>query len=369
MQRFDLGMSLNYVSNWTAVEAIREIFQNALDAEVMDPVNELSYSYDMEQQILQICNKKGTLSTSSLLLGNSSKRDNKDTIGSHGEGYKVATIVLLREGLGLKIYNYALKEEWTAKIVNSRRYNDKVGQFEIVKYHFTKVPHADLIFEISGVTKELYAKIVESNLHLQDIGKHIATPKGKVLLEERFACKIFVNGLYVCTKEQCHYGYDLVPSLIQLDRDRGLIDSFNLQWSLGMLFASSDNVELITKAKDYWDGYYLRMFLGQVNSNLESVFEKAFNDFTNKYGKDAYPCSTTEEFNKLKRCGYNAVLINENKLFYITSASSYKQFKGSIKPKSTEEAIQDWFDSIKEYIPEELLLKGKELFEELLERD
>ena len=108
MQRFDLGMSLNYVSNWTAVEAIREIFQNALDAEVMDPVNKMSYSYDSENQILRICNKKGVLSTSSLLLGNSSKRDNKNTIGSHGEGYKVATIVLLREGLGLKIYNYRI---------------------------------------------------------------------------------------------------------------------------------------------------------------------------------------------------------------------------------------------------------------------
>ena len=367
MRRFDLGMSLNYVSNWTSVEAIREIFQNALDAEVVNPENKMSYSYDSDSQILRICNKKGVLSTSSLLLGCSSKRDNADTIGSHGEGYKVATIVLLREGLGLKIYNYSLKEEWVAKIVNSRRYGDKVGQFEISKYHFIDVPHSDLVFEISGVTEELYAKIKDSNLHLQDVGKYVSTPKGRILLEERFAGRIFVNGLYVCTKEQCHYGYDLVPSLIQLDRDRGLIDSFNLQWSLGKLFASSDDIDLISKAKDYWDGYYLRMFLDKTKSNFNELFDKAYFDFTKKYGSDAHPCSTTEEFNTLKRCGYNAVMVNENKLFYITSSPSYKSTV-KIDTNSLEDSINTWLDKIKPLLPDEIYDEGRLLIKELLER-
>lgn len=39
MRRFELGMSLDYVSNWTLVDAVREIFQNSLDEEIQNPDN------------------------------------------------------------------------------------------------------------------------------------------------------------------------------------------------------------------------------------------------------------------------------------------------------------------------------------------
>ena len=115
MSRYELSISMDYVSNWTYIEAIREIFQNALDEQTVNKDNKMFVEYDKDSCVLRICNKKGCLDKNSLLLGVSSKRDDSSTIGQHGEGYKIATVVLLRNGHNIKIYNYGKKEVWVAK--------------------------------------------------------------------------------------------------------------------------------------------------------------------------------------------------------------------------------------------------------------
>ena len=170
MKRFDLGMSINYCPTWGVVESVREFFQNAHDEEIVNPENKMYFGYDKDSKTLLIGNKNGRLTTSTLLLGQSSKRDNAETIGQHGEGYKVATVVLLRNGKGVKVYNRADKEVWTAKTVKSRRYQADVVVFDIEKVSiFKSVPDHDLIFEISGIDEDEYQAIVDSNLFLQDL--------------------------------------------------------------------------------------------------------------------------------------------------------------------------------------------------------
>ena len=96
MKRFDLGMSINYCPTWGVVESVREFFQNAHDEEIVNPENKMYFGYNKDSKTLCIGNKNGRLTTNTLLLGQSSKRDSSETIGQHGEGYKVATVVLLR---------------------------------------------------------------------------------------------------------------------------------------------------------------------------------------------------------------------------------------------------------------------------------
>ena len=365
MRRFELGMSLDYVKNWNVVEAVREVFQNALDEEIQNPENKWYFNYDKDSQTLRIGNRSSRLSTKSLLLGCSSKRGSNDTIGQHGEGYKVATIVLLRNGCGVRVYNYNEKEIWTAKVIKSRRYGAEIGVFDVEKMGvFKSVPEHSLIFEITNITPEAYDAIRESNLWVQDDLGEVIESKGygRVLLDERFAGKIFVKGLYVCRKEQLQYGYDLEPTLISLDRDRGLVDSFNLQYRLGSLLIHTENLEFIEKVKDVWDGYYIRCFDDMNSPNISEVYDKSLKKFITKYGEDAIPCTDTERFNRLKKRGYNAVMVTENEYHYIVHSEGYSY---SDEPDDFDitDALNTWYDKVKGYLPDDLLREGDELME------
>src|SRR5690606_16628625 len=99
--------------------------------------------------------------------------------------------------------------------------------------------------EIEGITPEEYAKIVEGNLHLQDVGDVIETPIGRILEDEKFKGKVFVNGLFVCMYEPYQYGYDFKPEYIKLDRDRKLVSDFDLQWLSSTMWAQSGVLEKV----------------------------------------------------------------------------------------------------------------------------
>lgn len=375
MRRFELGMSLDYVESWDIAKAINEIFQNALDEEIQNPDNKWYFNYDEDSNTLKIGNKASVLSTKSLLLGCSSKRSNNNTIGQHGEGYKVATIVLLREGCGVKVYNYNDKEVWTAKIIKSRRYNADIGVFDVEKMGvFKSVPEHSLIFEITNISKEVYNSIKERNLWLnEDIGEVYTSKYGRILLDEKFAGKIYVKGLYVCAKSQVTYGYDLEPSLISLDRDRGLIDSFNLQYQLGKVLASIDveHTDFLKTVRSKWDGYYIRNFCGYGSlygfdeSKFSEVYDDALSEFKNEFGEDAIPCTDTSEFNSLKKMGYNVALVSDNDLFYITHSSSYKPVEIVDTNASLYNEYFAWFESAKSYLPLNLQDSFRELMEKL----
>ena len=71
MKKMELSLASDYVPGWTIVDAVRELFQNAVDQEVQCPDNTASWEYS--DGTLRICNKKSTLTTKSLLLGSTTK--------------------------------------------------------------------------------------------------------------------------------------------------------------------------------------------------------------------------------------------------------------------------------------------------------
>ena len=138
MRRYELSLSENYVSNWGLVEAIREIFQNAIDQENMarppkdwyddvekESPNKMFFNFAVDShnpnkyRTLSIGNKESILDVNSLLLGETTKSDDKRAIGKFGEGYKLALLVLTRLGKKIKIFNYGAREVWTAALKNS----------------------------------------------------------------------------------------------------------------------------------------------------------------------------------------------------------------------------------------------------------
>lgn len=363
-RRYELGMSLNYVSSWGICEAVREIFQNALDEEIQNPKNKWYFAYDAENKILRIGNKFSKLPISSLLLGYSSKSDDNRTIGTHGEGYKVATIVLLRNGYGLKVYNYNDKEIWTAKTIKSRRYKSEIGVFDIETGNiFRPIKGYDLIFEISNITEDDIIAIKNKILWVNDtVGETISSSEGRVLLDERYKGKVFVKGLYVCDNGNLNYGYDINPDLIKLDRDRGLIDSFDLQYTLGKLIVGTKNVDFINKVKELWDGYYIRVHATNY-SNLEPVYEDSYMKFIKEYGDNAVPCNSTHEFNTLKKLGMNAVMVTESTKYYVTHCSRYNPSANCSSDLNAliMEKLNKWYAESRKYLPKSLVSEGEDI--------
>lgn len=366
MKRFDLGMSINYCPTWGVVESVREFFQNAHDEEIVNPENKMYFGYDKDSKTLRIGNKNGRLTTNTLLLGQSSKRDNSETIGQHGEGYKVATVVLLRNGKGVKVYNRADKEVWTAKTIKSRRYQADVVVFDIEKVSiFKSVPDHDLIFEISGIDEDEYNAIVDSNLFLQDLregedyitsnpGYPLTTRMCKVLTGEKHAGKLFVGGLYVTTSKYAKYGYDFAPGLVKLDRDRGFIDGIDLQFLTAKVISATGDTELINEAKNFWDGSYFKYYLSSYksvfdNSSYAEMFDKSYQEFLDENGEDAIPVQTTDDFNRLSRNGFNPVLVEEKDFFFYSGSSMYNPAPDiEDEPDAGELAdrLEDWFADI-----------------------
>ena len=366
MKRFDLGMSINYCPTWGVVESVREFFQNAHDEEIVNPENKMYFGYDKDSKTLCIGNKNGRLTTNTLLLGQSSKRDNSETIGQHGEGYKVATVVLLRNGKGVKVYNRADKEVWTAKTIKSRRYQADVVVFDIEKVSiFKSVPDHDLIFEISGIDEDEYQAIVNSNLFLQDLKEgddYIASNPGyplttcmcKVLTGERHAGKLFVGGLYVTTSKYAKYGYDFAPELVKLDRDRGFIDGIDLQFLTAKVISATGDTELINEAKNFWDGSYFKYYLSNYksvfdNSSYAEMFDKSYQEFLDENGEDAIPVQTTDDFNRLSRNGFNPVLVEEKDFFFYSGSSMYNpapDIEDEHDAGELADTLEDWFANI-----------------------
>lgn len=353
MTKYELSLAPNYVPEWGVVEAARELFQNAIDQETVDPSNKMFWEYDEETLQLSIGNKKSVLDTSSLLLGATTKEDDPDTIGQYGEGYKIAALVLTRLDKKLNIYNYKKREVWTARFSNSRKYNSQILVFDVVKkMPWTNVPDNDLTITVDNITKEDFTAIFDSNLHMQPNYEHWHTENGDVLLDSAMQNRIFVNGLFVTEAEDFAYGYSLNAKDISLDRDRGLIKEFDLQWVTSRIWQSFGDEDLNQDAVDAAaamvvasspDVKYLRHTSFSVNkSQYNSIAQTAHQSFKNKYGLKAVPVSCQEEAERVPST-HKAIVVEESFKEVIKSSPDYIGVEPVEEP-SYAQRLRKWFD-------------------------
>lgn len=380
MRRFELGMALNYASSWGVAEGVREFFQNALDEEKENPENEMSFSYDPDEMVITISNAKSRLTPKTLLMGNSTKKGKEELIGEHGEGYKVATVVLLRNGVTVRIYNNESNEVWESRVVKSKRYDSDIVCFDIKKEFFNKKDN--LVIELSGITPEMYQDIVKKNLWLQeDLGDVKEGEYGTVLLDDRYSGDIFVEGLFVCHKETIKWGYNLKANLVTLDRDRGLVDSFDLQWTLAEVIAGLKDPKFVIANLDVPDMRYISTYRSMVvqdddedgdeevsDSSAEEkeppkdLSDMALEKFYEEYGADAVPVASGSEFNYYSGIGARPVMVEAQTADLIFSKRREFVTMGSMSNEELKAQINNWWKSTRHM----LLARQQNEFENLL---
>jgi len=330
MPKYELSIVPDYVPSWTVVDAVREFFQNAIDQQNTVEGNDMFFHYDAETQVLTIGNKKSMLEAKSLLLGASTKARDNATIGQFGEGYKIASLVLVRNGKKVTFYNYGAREVWRPRFSRSQKYKTTILVFDVDrKYIWNSVPDNDLTITIEGITPEEYEQIVESNLHLQDVynnpSEYVETEYGKILLNPKYASKVYVHGLFVCQNVNLTYGYDFKPEYLQLGRDRSLVNDFDLFWLTSKTWQDSGrSSEIIELAKkDAADVKYVSQVSFFNMSSYNDICETAYSEFRRIYGTKAVPVVSQEEADVTESMGYRPVVVTEVHKKLIESAPDF----------------------------------------------
>lgn len=370
--KFELSISTEYVPDWGLVEALRELFQNALDNETMNPENKMGWQYNKRSGEVKITNKTSKLSVESLLLGSGTKHNRTDTIGKHGEGYKIAFMVLLRNNKTIRVDNYGANEIWDVRLVKSRKYKGQLVPTVFINKEpvWKKKPSSDLTITVGGITEEEYKELEVKNLHLrgEEVKAFDTTEKGRILLDEDEHGNIYVEGLFVTNISGLQYGYDFSPKAISLDRDRKLVDSFNVKWSASELWcrvAEQDDkamemaVELVNDSAP--DTAYL--------SNMPYYGKGLFNGVAKKFyednGKDAVPVTSNLEYEAVEKAEMGKPIIVTSEIAQILRSDRIDEQRKVIKITSVKEQLELFIEKIADRLSDEELDEINSLVEKV----
>lgn len=362
MQRkYELSISADYVPEWGVTEAVREFFQNAIDEHKRDSGNSMFFDYDSKGQIIRIGNRHSDLDIKTLLFGESTKRGKEEMIGSHGEGYKIATVVLLRNGKQVSFQNYCRREIWKPRLVKSKRYGGVMVPTFFVETEavWKKVPENSLIIEIGGITSEEYEKIRESNLYLQENVKRREARDGAILDGDEYKGKIFVGGLYICKEPRLEVGVDLKPDKVRLERDRTLVRTFDVQLLVSNMIEELKDAELIKKSIGTFTGEFIS------HNNIDKgIKNEIAADFVREHGKRAVPVSSQSDADYYRKMNYKPVIVSSTESKIIQHSDVYRNARNE-DGESTDAVpayarLRMFAERIKYKISEEL---SKELFD------
>lgn len=342
-QLIHLPISTNYVGHWGFWEAIREILQNAIDTGDYS-VNELQPS-----GIIKINSNTGAMDLSTLMLGESSKRDDSSKIGKYGEGYKLALLVLCRLGHDVLIKNGV--DCWRVSIDKHPQLNTDCLTIEVIKNTYTdESDDNEVSFVISGLTDDHF-EVIRANYLGESMSDFdvIAENEGSYCFEydDYDVRKVFVGGLFVCDlpeDKNYRYSYNFAANVLELDRDRKSVDTFYLQYEATRLLSESGDFETLSYLanNNYEDvSDYYSTTTGSVYSssgevkNKSEVMQLAFDGFIKKNGENAFPINA--DFNSEKRNALTKYCMSAGLIPVVVSKALYDMLPDDAKKTNSVE--------------------------------
>lgn len=384
MSTYELSLTSNYVADWDFKMAIRELIQNGVDQETLEPDNIFNIFY--ENGTLQFENLKSKLKINTLLLGRSSKTHDDNTVGQFGEGYKISALVLNRLGKTFTVHNYGKNEIWTTRFINSRKWHDKILAFDVNENISSR---NGLVIEVGNITPEEYDVIQDIWLGFKGDYKKIDTSKGEILLDESEKNKIYVNGLYISCSADLQYGYNFHSKYLKLERDRKSCDSFDAKLLTSEMLNEAfleDKIEpgkIMEMVEDENDDV---MFL-KYTSNRSKVIQACM-DTINKQGKEmismqkeseelpeeltqAIPVAEPSEYDRIKNQGGNPVFVKPHVyelVKYVAEERTDNLYSYRKEVPVKERTLKEEFEFWMELYGEELSYKAENALKELIEQ-
>lgn len=386
MSTYELSLTSNYVADWDFPMAIRELIQNGVDQETLEPGNVFNIFY--ENGTLRFENLKSKLKINTLLLGRSSKTSDENTVGQFGEGYKISALVLNRLGKTFTVYNYGKNEIWTTRFINSRKWHDKILAFDVNENISVR---NGLVIEVGNVTQEEFTSIQNIWLGFKEGYEKIETSKGEILLDEAEKNNIYVNGLYISCSAELQYGYNFHPKYLKLERDRKSCDSFNAKMLTSEMLNEAfleDKMEpgkIMELVEDDNDDVEFLKY----TSNRVKVVQTCM-DTIEKQGKEqltvqmdcdcddipeeitqAIPVAEPSEYEKIKNQGGNPVFVKPqvyNLVKYVAQERTDNLYRYRKEVPVKERTLKEEFEFWLEVYGEELSYESEKELKELIEQ-
>lgn len=309
MAKFELSINVKYLPEWGVWEGVRELIQNGRDAEVE---HNAPLTVDWKKGTLRIENEGAHLSREALLFGTTTKGGRADLIGKFGEGLKLGVLALVRAGRPVTIRSGS--EVWDPTIARSEKYDAEVLVFDIKGNREDK---KRVRVEIGGVIESEWLDFRSRFLFLKDkreaIKDAVETRRGTLMLNKKYAGKVYNKGIFVMNETKLTYGYDLPDA--ELDRDRKMVNHTELTdntaaiWHLALdqrpdLLASY--VDMITKIDAPADitavSYY--------TSPDTDIIEEVTKSFKKQFGDNAVPVLSTAESADVAHFGKKGIVVS-----------------------------------------------------------
>lgn len=274
-----------------------------------------------------------TLAPHTLLLGATGKRHSSDTIGSFGEGYKLAMLVLVREKYDITILNGP--KQWIPKFVFSRDFGH--DQLVIEETPLTHIVNNSLIFRVAGLSESDVDAIRAICLRMQaDLGAVRTTEMGEILLDR--PGELYVGDLFVC-KTELDFGYNVLPRYLRLERDRQTVDGWDLKClTRDIWYATKDYDEIATLiARESPDLSYAAY------SSSEMVREACYQHFK-QHHKGEVIAQTNAQLKSLVEQGMTVYVGGSSYYANVSGSKSYQSEMASVLPKklSPIEVLENW---------------------------
>ncbi len=328
------NITRNYIPDWGVVEAARELIQNAIDSDRQG----FNISYDQYARVLQITTNT-ELPLSALYMGESSKRDDTTMLGAHGEGLKLAMLVLLRENRDPEISS--------RYYINPNFIN--IDGLEVLAIDYTENVYYDWHPDQSNNIKTNISFVVNEDewKQIQQIYLPLDTPLG--ILEDHPEGSLFVGGLKVANVNY-NYAYNLDPAKVKLERDRRVADPYKLQEAIAHIWNDSQQWDAI--AQGLLKGYNDFEGFTAIEANQELIDAVA---------KIADSFSTPPMDWRQSSAGYRGTYVPSS--FYAVYSQSSKKVMPS-RSKQPSEILEEWFEKNKSYFRKQGKARMAELVKE-----
>jgi len=309
---YELSLVKDYVSHWGMKEAVRELIQNSLDS--ASPFVYEFLSDGDGRHALRLNSEFSQLSPQTLLLGATSKTEDQAAIGSFGEGYKIALLVLTRLGYDVGILNRDVL--WKPRFRFNRNFGAEVLVIE--ETTLSNKVNNGLTFQVEGLTEQDCEEIVGMCLLMQsEIGETKTTTMGEILVDR--AGELYVGNLFVC-KTELEFGYNVLPKFLRLERDRQTVSGWDLKSVTRDMWYETKQFELIADliGRECPDLEYAAY------SSTELVREACYQHFRSKHPDKQLIARTNAELESLVKQGMTVYVGGGSYHATVSGSSSYK---------------------------------------------
>jgi hypothetical protein len=308
MAKIPLTIDPAYCSSWRFFEGIREFIQNAKDAEEYDNLA-MSLEHKPRSSTLVIATKNICIEASTLLLlGKTSKGDGHQR-GKFGEGFALGCLALVRAGHPVTIYNG--HEVWRPEISKPDEGVFAGNDLLIMTTRKLQGYRPDFTVEIENVSKDVWEATRKMFLFLAppNADTLVKVSEGTVIMDPGYQGLIYSRGIYVMRNEELEFGYDLVNA--ELDRDRRMIEEWNLKYKLGQVWEEALRADPAkTAPRVYQMAKDDKPEVKSLHYRVDAKLVKSLRDeFEKEHGMDTVPVSTISEARELDGLGAKTAMV------------------------------------------------------------